>query len=211
MKRRELRVESREDTKKPEKRFRGKFGLFLSQIRQRRSLLSPLSSLLSQGFTLLELLVSISIITLLIGTGIPAFRHFGRVSQLDQAADQVKGAILDTRAYALGPRAEKPAEIDWYQIVFDQVAQSYSLSEGSVTVVSTATLPPFIQITSATSPIGFSVSGQGGVVNPPVAPATSQVKVLTDPVVVLRNSQLAATTARTITVNRQTGAVSITR
>ena len=171
------------------------------------SRISPLSSQLLQGFTLIELVVSVSIITLLIGGGIPAFRHFGRVQQLDQAADQVKGAILDTRAYALGPRSEKPSTVDWYKISFDQVAESYTLSEGSTAIGNATSLPPFIQIVSATNPIGYSVSGQGKVIKPGPPP----VAFVSDPVIILRNSQLDATTIRTITVNRQTGAVNITR
>ena len=184
----------------------------------RLSLTRPSYSYFQKGFTLLELLVSVSIITLLIGTGIPAFRHFGRVSQLDQAADQVKGAILDARAYALGPRAEKGAAADWYQISFDQVAEKYTLSETASTTLSTTSLPPFIQISSATSPIGFSISGQGAVVNPSdldttVTPPKPRpfATAVGNPTVVLINSQLGSATKRTISVNRQTGAVSIAR
>ncbi len=165
------------------------------------SLLSPLSSLLSQGFTLLELLVSISIIALLIGTGIPSFRHFGRVQALEQAADQVKGAILDTRAYALGPRAEKPATATTYEIRFDAVSESYQLFEGSSALAEPITLPAFIQLASVTSPIQFSVTNQGAI----SAPASGAISVT------LTNSQLGPTTKRTLTVNRQTGAVSIQR
>lgn len=155
----------------------------------------------SLGFTLLELLVSISIIALLIGTGIPAFRHFGRVQALEQAADQVKGAILDTRAYALGPRAEKPPTATTYEIRFDSIAQTYQLFEGGTALGASSTLPPFIRFASITSPIQFSVTSAGVIMLPASGPIS----------LTLQNSQLGSATQRIITVNRQTGAVSITR
>ena len=172
-----------------------------SSSRSRRDDIRHRGSIWHNGFTLLELLVSISIITLLIGTGIPAFRHFGRVQALEQAVDQVKGATLDARAYALGPRAQKPADVTSYEIRFDAIAQTYQLFEGNTPLANPIGLPAFVQFTSVTSPIQFSIANHGVVSLPTSGTIT----------VTLSHRQLAPTTTRTLTVNRETGAVNIDR
>ena len=62
MKRREERVESRENTKIPGNNFWLRFRFLIRRNDGRRTLLSPLSSQLSQGFTMIELLVVVAII-----------------------------------------------------------------------------------------------------------------------------------------------------
>lgn len=58
-----------------------------------------------KGFTLIELLVVIAIITLFTAVGVPAFRNYGQKRQLNQAAEQVKSAILEAKSMALAPSA----------------------------------------------------------------------------------------------------------
>lgn len=60
---------------------------------------------LRRGFTLIELLVVIAIITLFTAVGVPAFRNYGQKRQLNQAAEQVKSAILEAKSMALAPPA----------------------------------------------------------------------------------------------------------
>lgn len=59
------------------------------------------------GLTLIELIITLSIIVLLLGAGIPAYRHYSYVNDLAQAAQDVKNAILETQSFALAPEADK--------------------------------------------------------------------------------------------------------
>ena len=162
------------------------------------------------GFTLIELLVSLSILALLIGAGIPSFRRFGRVQQLDLAADQVKSAILDTRALALNPRAElntaaagscadstQDALAHHYTIQFTVGSSTYTTLEGSC-VIRTGTLPDDIAVPVAPASISFTI-GDASL----AAPAT-------DPIAVTLTNAQVSNVSRLVTVNRSTGAVSIT-
>ncbi|MBI4029628.1 prepilin-type N-terminal cleavage/methylation domain-containing protein, partial [Candidatus Berkelbacteria bacterium] len=67
-----------------------------------------------QSFTLIELLVVISLIALFTAVGVPAFRNYGQKRQLNQAAEQVKSAILEAKSMALAPSAG--SNPDYYEI-----------------------------------------------------------------------------------------------
>ena len=208
---------------------RRRFSLAWSRSRERQRFADR------SGFTLLELIVTFSILTLLIGTGIPAFRRFGRVAQLDLAADQVKGAILETRALALNPRADKDSasangsclqstdqrpQVKSYAIQFNAATATYQQLEGSCPLGPAVSLPPLIQVVPGpTAPlIAFSISCQGVVVsvaNNASCGGGATTSVLTtgagDVIVQLIHSQLETATQRTVSLNRETGAVSIRR
>ena len=73
-----------------------------------------------RGFTLIEVVVAMSIVVLMLGVGIPAFRGYGNRSSLEQAASEVQAAIYEAKNYALSPQIEKPTEIDRYGIKFSK-------------------------------------------------------------------------------------------
>lgn|GEM_PF-5329193 len=164
----------------------------------------------NQGFTLIELLVSLSIIALLIGTGIPAFRRFGRVQQLDLAADQVKAAILNARSLALNPRAELNTQaagtcgdsstdtlVHHYSVQFAPNSSTYTTLEGTC-VIDTGTLTSDIVVQSAPVIISFTL-GDGTLSSPGFGLAK----------IVLISNQLDQNTARSISVNSVSSAVNI--
>ena len=166
-----------------------------------------------RGFTLIELMVTTSIVVILLGAGVPAFRKFGRVQQLSLGADQVKSALLDTRGYALNPRAERnntTVNTDClsgsvYSIVFTPGNSNYQINEGTC-VVSTGTLPSSISILSASSPISFAV-GSGQV----VAPVCVSGQPCNDPSITLDHDQMGTSDIRTISINRETGVVTVSK
>ncbi len=169
---------------------------------KRKTQLSTLNSqLFQQGFTLLELLVTASIVTLLIGSGVPAFRRFGRVSELDLAAAQAKSAILETRSLALNPRADKPADALSYSISFSAGSNAFQEYEKSTpqTVVSSGQLPSNVTVSQPVE-IVFGIAMQGSITSPTTNPIIIQ----------LTHSQLPGVT-RTLSVNTETAAVSILR
>ena len=167
-----------------------------------------------RGFTLIELLVTTSIVVLLLGTGMPAFRQFGRVQQLNLGADQVKSTLLNARGYALNPRAEEGTlsgcKSSNYTIAFtDKTYQIWEGTAGSVNssglscLVSNASgqLPSSIHFSTIPDPISFII-GSGRVAS--ACPANGLIPV------VVYHDQIGKTTTRTISVNCETGAVSIT-
>lgn len=165
----------------------------------------------SSGFTLIELLVTASIVTLLIGTGIPAFRRFGRLSALDLAADEAKAVILEARSAALNPRAEKDLSsvsgcvqdtVKTYGVQFVISSTGYRQFEGSCPIGEPGSVGPAPIVISAApaSRIDFSVTTRGELTSPTSGTVSVQ----------LTRPDLPGT-VRIITVNRETGAVSITR
>ena len=67
------------------------------------------------GFTLIELLVAIFIMVLLILTAIPQFQNFGKKSQIQGTANELKALIEKTRTFAMAPR-QQDSNIKNYQI-----------------------------------------------------------------------------------------------
>jgi len=60
------------------------------------------------GMSLVELLVTMAIIVLLLAVGVPAYRQYGNSNDLEQAAQDVKNALLETKNMALAPASDKP-------------------------------------------------------------------------------------------------------
>ena len=84
----------------------------------------------SAGFTLVELMVSVSIIVLMMGVGLPAFRQYGRRAELAQAGTDIQVALLQAHNFALAPESDKPSTDDYYGIVFDNSRGSFDLIRG---------------------------------------------------------------------------------
>lgn len=70
------------------------------------------------GFSLIEVVVSITIVALMLGVGIPAFRSYGRLAAFRQAAADIQLAILQAHNLALAPEVEKPANHNYYGVQF---------------------------------------------------------------------------------------------
>jgi prepilin-type N-terminal cleavage/methylation domain-containing protein len=68
-----------------------------------------------KGFTLIELLVAIFIMVLLVLVSIPQFRSFGKKSQTQGTANELKTLIEKTRTLAMAPR-QQDNNIKNYQI-----------------------------------------------------------------------------------------------
>ncbi len=64
-----------------------------------------------KGLTLIELLISMGIIVLLLAAGIPAYSSFKASNDLEQAAEDVKSAILETQNLAMAPDEGKSQTI----------------------------------------------------------------------------------------------------
>lgn len=65
----------------------------------------------TKGLTLIELLISMGIIVLLLAAGIPAYSNFKNSNDLDQAAEDVKSAILETQNLAMAPDESKSSTV----------------------------------------------------------------------------------------------------
>jgi type II secretory pathway pseudopilin PulG len=67
-----------------------------------------------RGTTLVEILITISIIVLMLGVGIPAFRTYKYQNELTQNAEYIKDQVQATQNYALAPEYDKSSDIDSY-------------------------------------------------------------------------------------------------
>ena len=126
------------------------------------------------GFTLAELLVSIGIIILFTAVLLPAFSGFGRRNELRQTAQFVESKILETRGYALAPRAGPATPIERYEFIAPANLPACSSPDGSrlaivevagsgSEVVTCELLPGGIVFTNPARRTAFSVTGQGEV------------------------------------------------
>ena len=135
------------------------------------------------GFTLLELLITIGIISVLVAISIPSFNRYGRTNELVQTANTMKSAIQTTKNYSLSPMTSKVAwtgqgqmlqEYDEYKIVFKSNPPSYTIYEqqksGLAELESVA--PNASDYTlilpgnQNTMTIAFSISGKGKMIMP---------------------------------------------
>jgi prepilin-type N-terminal cleavage/methylation domain-containing protein len=118
------------------------------------------------GYTLVEVLVSLTIIGLLFGFGFASFRDFSRRQALEGASRSLKGELrlLQSKASA----GEKPAGcgasiLSTYSFVVS--ASSYNIiancSGGVNVTVKTGSLDTGITMASTQNTISFKVLGQG--------------------------------------------------
>ena len=85
----------------------------------------------SRGFTLVELMVSISIVTVMMAVGLPAFQNYGRKAELNQAATDIQTAILQAHNLALAPESDKPSSEKYYGVKFDVIKNSFDVVRGN--------------------------------------------------------------------------------
>ena len=160
------------------------------------------------GFTLVELLVSISIIVVMMGVGLPAFQTYGRTAELKQAGTDVQGAMLQAHNLALAPEADKPSADDYYGVSFNPQNTSYDLIRGvhvstgacptTPTILEHHVLPLAISMTpSVAFCVGYLV-GRGA--EPSIDPALTSIAIT--------SNRLPGTTM-SIQVNQVTGQVTV--
>lgn len=156
----------------------------------------------SRGFTLIELLVTIGIIVLILAVGTPAFRGFGLRNELDFAAQNIKGAVIDAQNYTLAPRSEKPSNIDIYTVNIGVAdSKKFSVNEGSL-VLKDFNLPQNVTFVSSSIIIPFSISGKGKII----------YSEDTIPDVVIEHNKLSSgQNRRTIKIIKETGQVEIVK
>ncbi len=114
----------------------------------------------TRGFTLLELLVVVSILVMIFGVAIASFNSFNRRSRLQQAALNFKSALRFAQTRAIS--AEKPSggctTFVGMRVAFPG-AGSYTIdhecTEGTVGTVETTTLPSGITFVSIPTAFTF--------------------------------------------------------
>ena len=122
------------------------------------------------GYTLLEILVSLTVIGLLFSLGFVNFRDFSRRQALLGVARSVKGEIRLTQERALSgrkpadPSCNSPNTLDGYNFRVVS-ANNYTIEAsctGGTVSVKSVDLPPDVSIsTPSPNPILFKVLGQG--------------------------------------------------
>ena len=68
----------------------------------------------NKGFTLLELVTVISIISILIATGVPSFVSYQRHNSIRIAAQDIKSFLVEARTLSLNPRPEDKGKQYYY-------------------------------------------------------------------------------------------------
>lgn len=134
-----------------------------------------------KGFTLVEVLISLSILGLLFGLGSVNFRDYARRQQLVSAARNLKGELRLVQIKASA--GEKPSSCSSTNILssysFIIYANSYRIvancSPGIIANIKTESLINGISMESNVNPILFKVLGQGTNISP-VTPAVITLK-----------------------------------
>lgn len=171
---------------------------------------------MKKGLTLIELIVTVAIITLLTGFSIPALNLARNRYQLRMTAFEIQSSILETKNYALAPRTAG-TNINSYAIYFygptyiDSTKQgTYEIFErqGNTDVLvfgSTKNLPDPLQFEKFGDGandrliIRYSVESQGEIIEPATG---SEIEIK------IKNTRTS--TEGVIKVIRATGAVNVT-
>lgn len=165
------------------------------------------ASAAGKGFTLIELIISMAIIVMLLGLGIPAFRRYGLRADLENAGVTLATNIFRARTLSLAPEASKEGNITAYGVAFDALNNKYRIArfsgEGAnvqeESVVDQFLLPNQVAFSVAPAePILFPLALQG---EPAQLPADSNLALL--------HTRLAQNNSRTININQVTGQVSL--
>lgn len=120
---------------------------------------------MKKAFTLIEMLVTISIMTILFGMGVAAYRNLARRQSLEQAAAEVSQTLTQAQANALGGKKINCAAetLAGWQVRF--LAGNYTLEEAcQITnyIVKTVYYPVSVTGTlPSPNPILFRVLSQG--------------------------------------------------
>lgn len=161
-----------------------------------------------KGFTLIEILVTIAIVSLLLVISVPNFRDYKYKNDLSRGADLVQSAIYEAKNLALAPQTEKDKDTGYYAISFESDTNIMSLNEVKSEFVDSPErilvkkfdMPSDISFEEdITKEIVFSIEEQGKIIKPSE-----------DAVIKIKNKKIkSGRNIKTIFVNKVTGQVNI--
>lgn len=125
----------------------------------------------SRGYTLVEILVVVSIIGLLFSIGFAGYRDFGRRQELQGVVKQIQGDLRKTQQMALSgvkpddSRCNNPETLNGYYFRAISSGLAYTIEAyctgGSVIFGETVNLPTGITISISSNPVLFKILGTG--------------------------------------------------
>jgi len=178
----------------------------------------------SQGFSLVEILATIAISVLLLGTGIPAFRNYQKQNELISDAENIKDMLITTQNYALAPEFMKDALDNSYIFSINVIDNEVGIyrgicsDEGLIEELSQNDLVKKYKISNDISIatenfqesqnrkiVCYSILDQGKIIYPTVPP--------TDVKIILDHSKINTfgSSQRIISLNLVTGFITITK
>jgi prepilin-type N-terminal cleavage/methylation domain-containing protein len=122
------------------------------------------------GYTLIEILVSLTIVGLIFGIGYVNFRDFSRRQALAGVARSIKGDLRLAQEQALAGKkptsafCNSPNQLNGYnfRVISSQSYQLEANCSGGSVMTKTGTLPSDISVsTPSPNPITFKILGQG--------------------------------------------------
>jgi prepilin-type N-terminal cleavage/methylation domain-containing protein len=118
------------------------------------------------GFTLVELLVTISIFTILFTIGVAKYNQFNRRQVVKQAALNLKTNLFSARNKALAGEKDCSGSLDGYEVTFSSDSYTFRAKCGTNYGASkTVNLPGSVVINSSPDAIIFKVLGQGALID----------------------------------------------
>lgn len=178
------------------------------------------SAIMQRGVTLIELLVTIAIIILLLAGGVPAYRQYGYVNDLNQAAQDVKNAILETQSFALAPPGDTSAgfKASDFTIYFSSIDSGLfkknhyyifpSNTPSLGPILKEYILPNGIHFDLMIGRFAYSIEQRGKIIDPIIVDTPGQ-QLDTGSVMTLLIISDKISQTKTITVNRETGQITI--
>lgn len=165
-----------------------------------------------QGFTLIELIVTMAIIVILLAVSIPAFRSFGQANQLYRTSQDIKALVELARSSALAPSTGKTAGVDKYKIIFSQSEKQIAFYEDDLAnYLEVIKLPsdyqwkfysPLLETASSEVIVYYLITDQGKVSSIQPEITTSEIKIG------LKDTSLAENEDEVIiTINKETGLI----
>lgn len=117
----------------------------------------------SFGFTIIELLIAISIMALLFGIGVAKYVSFNQGQIIKQAAQKLKSDLRVAANKAITGEKNGCGTLDGYQISFTggQYLIAAACSGGTFIAVNTISLPSGVTFNPLPSSVFFKVLGQG--------------------------------------------------
>lgn len=122
----------------------------------------------SKGFSLIELLISITIFGILVGIGMASYNEFNKTQTLKQAALNLKNDLRVAQNKALSGEKTTCAQLDGYRVTFSnpqpdqgQYVLAAACAGGSSVNVDSVLLPKNIFFNPLPSSLLFKVLGQG--------------------------------------------------
>lgn len=129
---------------------------------------------MNKAFTLIELLITISIMMLFLIVSLPAFRQYGYLNELNQAVGTIENGITETQTLSFAPTTNKNIQLNCYYIILTQndysiYAAKYSngtIETDSQVKISSASVPKNVKISAVPSKIIYSIASQGRIIYP---------------------------------------------